>query len=81
MGLLVDRPKVNGFGNSNDSNTARRFLQNVELTSNITELDKEILQRCATIFQAINSGFDIIDAEKFVEYAVETARKLVEEYT
>lgn len=37
------------------------------------------MQRCATVLQVINSRFEI-DAEKFEEYAVETARKLVEEY-
>ena len=39
----------------------------------------DILQRCATILQAINSGFEI-EGEKFEEYDLETARKLVGEY-
>ena len=73
---MVDRPKACGFGNSNDSNPAWRFVQNFDLSSKITRSDKEILQRCATILQAKNSGFKI-DAEKFKIYAVEIARKLV----
>ena len=76
MGLSGDRPKTGGFGNSKDGNIVLRFFQNVDLSSKITGIDKDIMQRCVTILQAINSAFKI-DAE---EYTVETARKLVEEH-
>ena len=79
MGLLVDKPKAGGFGNSNDDNIAGRFFQNVDLSSKITGIDKDILHRCAAILQAKISEFEI-DAEKLEEYVVETGRKLLKKY-
>lgn len=39
LGLNIDMPKQ-GFGSTNDGNTARRFFENVALTAEILNLDK-----------------------------------------
>lgn len=48
MGLLVDMPKC-GFGTTNDGNTARRFFENPELSSNITGVDKQLIYKFGII--------------------------------
>lgn len=77
-GLLVDRPKP-GFGNSNDGNTARKFFGNPLLSSEITGVDIEIIERFAIILQVISSTEEI-DIQKFGEYTNITAQLLIEKY-
>lgn len=79
MGLIVDKPKSGGSGTSNDGNTARRFFNNPSLVSSITGIDKELVTRCATLLQAMSSGYKI-DADKFKIFALDTAKALVEKY-
>lgn len=43
MGLLIDPSRPGGSGMTNDGNTARRFLSNPDLSSSITDIDKEII--------------------------------------
>ncbi|KAL4721448.1 hypothetical protein ACJJTC_007165 [Scirpophaga incertulas] len=71
MGLLVDIPKQ-GFGNTNDGNTSRRFFSNPECSSRITGIDIELIKRFRMILEVISSGHSI-DAEKFDVFARETA--------
>ena len=54
MGLLVDQPKQ-GYGSTNDGNTARRFFQNSTLSALITGVDQEIINRFHVILQTISS--------------------------
>ncbi|CAH1114773.1 unnamed protein product [Psylliodes chrysocephalus] len=63
MGLIVDKPKP-GYGSSNDGNTARRFFFNPQLSSEITGINKELIQKCSIILRVIASGCEI-DLELF----------------
>lgn len=78
LGLIVDQPKQ-GFGSTNDGNTARRFFQNATISSDITSIDVRLIQRFHVILQVISSGREI-DVFKFKEYAWETAELYVELY-
>lgn len=79
MGLIVDRPKPGGSGNSNDGNTARRFFNNPKVSAKITGVKKSLIIRCATILQTMSSGYKI-NVEKFKNYALDTGKALVAEY-
>lgn len=66
MGLLVDMPKQ-GFGSSNDGNTARRFFANPALTSEITGVDKELIECFGLVLRILSSGLKInVDAFKIL---------------
>ena len=52
MGLVVDQPKQGG-GNSNDGNTARKFFKNPSLVSQITGIDKKLIERFSNIVYII----------------------------
>ena len=78
-GLLVDEPRDGGRGNSNDGNTARKFFSNPSLASEITGIDEDLITRCATILQALASGYPI-NINKFETYALDTAKKLINIY-
>lgn len=45
MHLHVDKPKPNGFGSTNDRNTARRAFGNTKLFSDITNVEEELIKR------------------------------------
>ena len=70
LGLNVDKPKQ-GFGNSNDGNTARRFFKHTALTSEITGLDENLINRFRVILQVLSSGHHI-NIAAFETYASET---------
>lgn len=55
LGLIVDKPKP-GYGSTNDGNTARRFFSNVNLSSSITGVDKELITKFSIILRTIASG-------------------------
>lgn len=77
-GLNIDKPLV-GYGSTNDGNTARRFFNNFETTSEITGLDKELLRQVNIILIAINSKHKI-NTDKFGDYCAEVSRKLLTLY-
>lgn len=79
MGLIVDKVKPGGFGNSDDGNLARAFFDNPALAAEILELDENAIRRCGVILHAMSSGFKI-NIEKFKNYALETAKLLVKLY-
>lgn len=70
LGLIIDTP-LQGFGSSNDGNTARRFFEDPETTSSITGLDKNLLKRFKVILAVINSKKPI-NVAKFKLFANET---------
>lgn len=78
MGILVDFVKQ-GFGTTNDGNTARRFFRDYEKSAEITKIDKGLLKHFAVILQTISSGC-AIDIEKFRTYCRETAEIFVHLY-
>lgn len=79
LGLNIDVPKQ-GFGNTNDGNTSRRFFNDYEISSEITGIDKELMYRFKIILEAISSTFEI-DSNKFSCYAMETAQLYVQLYS
>lgn len=70
LGLLVDFPKQ-GFGSSNDGNTARRFFKNFDISAEITGIDKNLIIRFHIILQCLSSGYNI-NFIKFGNYCWET---------
>lgn len=78
VGIRLDFVKQ-GYGSSNTGNTARRFFKDPALTSEITKIDKILIQRIATILEVINSN-SIIDSEKFRLFAQETAEIAIQKY-
>ena len=78
MGLVVDQPKQGG-GNSNDGNTARKFFNNPLLASQITGIDKVLIERFSNILSVISSGH-YIQQVHFKEYCYETAEMAVSLY-
>lgn len=77
-GLLVDVVKQ-GFGTSNDGNTATRFFEQYTLVATVTGLNEELLKRFNIILQTVSSGFDI-NVERFSTYTRETAELYVSLY-
>lgn len=78
MSLLVDIPKQ-GYGNTNDGNTARRFFQNPELSSDITGINLFLIKRFDTILRTIACGFEV-NVEAFEKFCLDTAQLYVDEY-
>lgn len=79
LGLIIDTP-LQGFGSSNDGNTARRFFEDPETTSSITGLDKNLLKRFKVILAVINSKKPI-NVAKFKLFAEETKDNILTMYT
>jgi hypothetical protein len=76
---LVDIPKQ-GFGNTNDGNTARRAFENAEVFAEITDVDLEVIVRLRTVLKAVCSSYDL-EPEKFQEYCYETTAKILSMYS
>ena len=77
--MIVDQPKQ-GFGNTNDGNTARRAYENSEIFANITGVDEEVIIRLRTILKAVCSGYDL-EPKKFKMYCNETTDKILSLYS
>ena len=45
LGINVDVPNSRGSGNSNDSNTARRFFRGYQKSAEILGVDEELMKR------------------------------------
>lgn len=75
MGLIVDVPK-SGFGNANDGNTSR-FFMNPDLSARITGVDSRLIYRFKVILEVISSGHKI-DLKKFTVYTFDTAKLYVD---
>ena len=79
LSLLVDIPKQ-GFGNTNDGNTARRAFENAEVFAEITGVDLEVIVRLRTVLKAVCSSYDL-DPKKFQDYCHETTAKILSMYS
>ncbi|XP_046404432.1 uncharacterized protein LOC124169763 [Ischnura elegans] len=71
MDLNVDFPKQ-GYGTSNDGNTARRFFADAKLSAEITGINQNLIHRFSVILKALASGFQI-NVAPFTEYCLSTA--------
>lgn len=78
MGLIVDKPKP-GYGSTNDGNTARRFFNNPEMSSEITGINEDLIRRFSLILRVIASGCKI-DTIKFKGLLTETRQLYLELY-
>ncbi|XP_076290264.1 uncharacterized protein LOC143213857 [Lasioglossum baleicum] len=78
MGLYVDYVKQ-GWGSSNDGNTARRFFSDAKTSAKITGVDLTLIKRFHVILQVISSPYDI-NTEKFRKYTHDTAVYYVQTY-
>ncbi|XP_043471258.1 uncharacterized protein LOC122504283 [Leptopilina heterotoma] len=78
LGLLIDQPKQ-GFGNTNDGNTARSFFQNSTISATITGINETLIKRFHVILQVISCGFQI-NVPEYEKYCLETARLYVHLY-
>lgn len=61
-----------GYGTTNDGNTSRRFFEDSKMTSEITGLNKNLIERFRVILITMSCGLDV-DTPKFQEYAYQTA--------
>nr|XP_012566690.2 uncharacterized protein LOC105850829 [Hydra vulgaris] len=78
LSLIVDMPKQ-GFGNTNDGNTARRAFEESITFSEIIGVDVDIISRLETILKAVCSGYDL-DPSSFQSYCNDTTDKILSEY-
>ncbi|XP_059223235.1 uncharacterized protein LOC131997013 [Stomoxys calcitrans] len=58
LGLIVDKVK-NGYGTTNDGNSARTFFSNIEIASKITGVDNNLIRNFSIILRTISSGSKI----------------------
>lgn len=70
VGILVDSVK-RGSGSTNNGNSTRRFFANLDVVHDITNFDRELLERFATILDTLSCGYEV-DVGKFREYCLET---------
>lgn len=70
-GLFLDMPKQ-GYGSTNDGNTARRFFADPTYAAQITGIDETYIYRLSVILRTMSCG-QVIDTTKFKTYAEETA--------
>lgn len=78
--LIVDAPKVGGFGTNNDGNTVRRFFAYSSESAEILGLDAELLKRAHIIMQVLSCGY-AVNADLFKSYCIETAIMLVQSFS
>ena len=76
MGLPVDQPRAGGAGSSNDGNMARRAFADPETFSSITGVDYGLITRFSVILRTLACN-KVVDADKFGEFALETAKLYV----
>lgn len=68
-----------GKGTSNDGNTARRFFKNCDKSANITDVDKNLIQRFGNILFAMSSGHEV-NVPEFKMYTADTAKLFISLY-
>ena len=78
MSLTVDKPKP-GYGSSNDGNTARKFFQNPQTSSEITRVDKKLIEKFSIILRVLASG-GAINLDNFSKLLEETKNLYVNLY-
>ncbi|XP_036347841.1 uncharacterized protein LOC118757218, partial [Rhagoletis pomonella] len=57
-GLIIDQVKQ-GFGTTNDGNTARRFFENIDVAAEITRLDKSLIHNFSLVLRVLSCGKQI----------------------
>ena len=78
LSIHVDKVKQ-GFGSSNDGNTARKFFTNPEVSAGILGIDAVLVSRFSVLLAAISSTQEV-DPVKYEKYAFETAKMCIDLY-
>lgn len=78
MGLRVDEVKQ-GFGTTNDGNTARRFFSEVDIAADITKLDKDLIFNFSLILRVLSCSKPI-ENDKFSVLLKDTATLYISNY-
>lgn len=79
IGLIVDKPKSAGSGNTNDGNTARRAFSDINLFAEILNIDSKLIGNLKTILIALSSHLPI-DSTQFDKLCFATAKLYVDQY-
>lgn len=69
-----------GYGTTNDGNTARRFFEEPEKVAKILQIDANLIRKFGTILQILSCGLEV-DLDKFEKYAIETAKLFIQHYS
>ena len=75
----MDKPKVGGFGSTNDCNSTRRAFKNVKKFSEITNMDEELIKKFKTIPKCISSQYHM-NLDKFEKFCFDTAKHDMSKY-
>lgn len=80
MGLIVDKPKIGGYGTTNDGNTARRAFENPTLFAQYLGLDCQLVCNLKTILVALSCHLPV-DPVRFDKFCTVTAQIYVKQYS
>lgn len=78
LGIHVDKPRQGG-GTSTTGNVARAIIQNADVTSEITGVHKDLIERFHIILTVLASGHEI-NIVTFKKFCIRTAQKLIKNY-
>ncbi|XP_071638500.1 uncharacterized protein [Temnothorax longispinosus] len=76
LGLIVDKPKAGGSGNTNDGNTARRAFKNADIFADCLQIDHRLVHNFKIILITLSCQLPI-DVKKFEEFCTNTAQLYV----
>lgn len=79
LGLLVDYVRQ-GYGTTNDGNTARKFFANVDVSAEITGINKDLINKFALVLRILSCGRKI-RTEEFTKLLMETRNLYLECYS
>lgn len=79
LGLLVDKPRSNGSGTSNDGNTARRAFENIDCFAECLGIERQLLYRFKIILITLSCHLPI-NPNLFEEFCISTAKLYVSLY-
>ncbi|XP_011858792.1 PREDICTED: uncharacterized protein LOC105556321 [Vollenhovia emeryi] len=79
LGLIVDKPKTGGSGNTNDGNTARRAFAKPDELAEYLGLDKQLMRNFKTILIALSCHLPI-DPSRFDALCKSTASIFINAY-
>ena len=79
MSLLVNKPKANSSGSTDDGNTARRAFNQPELFARITNVDQSLIHNFKIILISLTCQ-QVLDLEKFETFCFDTANLYMTKY-
>ena len=79
MSLLVDNPKANSSGSTNDGKTARRAFRQPELFARTTNVDQSLIHSFKIILISLTCQ-QVLDLENFETFCLNTANLYMIKY-